>query len=144
MRAGSLLNLTCLTNCHHLVMSFDWILELSTGEVLVISNNQNLVIQSLQFQHSGALQCYAHIDNLALISDPVTVSVVGPPYIDTEEDIANLTTNVGESLDVEVLFCSRPPASVSWVLTSGDTGTPGHTMLLSGSIQGRFSSDTRW
>ena len=105
-------------------MSFDWILELSTGEVLVISNKQNLVIPSLQFQDSGALQCYAHINNLALISDPVTVSVVGPPHIDTEEDIANLTTNVGESLDVEVLFCSRPPASVSWVLTSGDTGTP--------------------
>ena len=130
-------------DCHHLKMSFDWILELSTGEVLVISNQQNLVIKSLKFQHSGALQCYAHIKNLALISDSITVSVVGPPYIDTEEDIANLTTNVGEALDVEVLFCSRPPARVSWILTSADTSS-GQLMLLSGSIHGRFSSNTRW
>ena len=124
-------------------MSFDWILELSTGEVLVISNKQNLIINSLNFQHSGALQCYAHINNLALISDPVTVSVVGPPYIDTEEDIANLSLSLGEALDVEVLFCSRPPARVSWILTSADTSS-GQLMLLSGSIHGRFSSDTRW
>ena len=124
-------------------MSFDWILELSTGEVLVISNKQKLVIKSLTFQDSGALQCYSHINNMALISDPITVSVVGPPYIDTEEDIANLTTNVGDALDVEVLFCSRPPATVSWILTSADTST-GNLMLLSGSIHGRFSSNTRW
>ena len=124
-------------------MSFDWILELGTGEVLVISNNQNLVINSLNFDNSGKLQCYSHINNLALISDPLTVSVVGPPYIDTEADIANLTTNVGDALDVEVLFCPRPPARVSWVLSSADTST-GNLLLLSGSIHGRFSSNTRW
>ena len=124
-------------------MSFDWILELGTGEVLVISNNQNLVINSLNFDNSGKLQCYSHINNLALISDPLTVSVVGPPYIDTEADIANLTTNVGDTLDVEVLFCSRPPARVSWVLSSADSST-GNLLLLSGSIHGRFSSNTRW
>ena len=47
----------------------------------------------------------------------VTISVVGPPHIDNEADIANISANVGDNLDVEVYFCSRPPASASWIVT---------------------------
>ena len=129
--------------CNQLRPDVQWIRELHTGETLVISNSPNLVIKSLNFDHSGKLQCYAHINSLHLISDSVTLSVVGPPYIDTEEEITNMTTNVGDDLDIEVLYCSRPPASVSWILTSGDA-TGGHRMLLSGRKHGRFSSNTRW
>ena len=140
LKTGSSLNLTCHTDCHHAAL--DWILNLNTGQNLVISTGPDLLIESLSFDYSGKLQCFAHLDRMDLLSDPVSLSVVGPPYIDTEEDITNMTTSVGDDLDIEVLFCSRPPASVSWVLTSGDSA--GQRLLLSGRKHGRFSSDTRW
>ena len=56
------------------------------------------------------------INHGSLMSDTVTVSVVGPPYIDTEDEMENITANVGDDLDIEVYFCSRPLASASWIV----------------------------
>ena len=53
------------------------------------------------------------------MSDTVTVSVVGPPYIHTEHEMENITANVGDDLDIEVYFCSRPLASASWIVRLG-------------------------
>ena len=59
------------------------------------------------------------INHGSVMSDTVTVSVVGPPYIHTEHEMENITANVGDDLDIEVYFCSRPLASASWIVRLG-------------------------
>ena len=144
LKFGNTLNLTCHLECDMATtLSYDWIQTLSTGESLVISSQPDLIIDNVDFDNTGQVQCYVHLDDRSLASESVTVSVVGPPYIDNDEDIANITANVGDNLDIEIYFCSRPPASASWVVRMEET-SDNQLMLLSGRKHGRFSTQTRW
>ena len=67
-------------------------------------------LNQVEFDDSGQYQCYVHTNEGTVNSDMVTISVVGPPHIDNDADMANISVNVGDDLNVEVYFCSRPPA----------------------------------
>ena len=163
--------MTCNMDCPLHVLSFDWVHTVPTGEALVISNNAYLLIDQVlnysaatlnnktmavekyslieisyffqvEFDHSGQYQCYVRINDGSVISDPVSVSVVGPPYIDIEDDMENITANVGDNLDVDIYFCSQPPATASWVVRIGEGDN--QLLMLSGRKHGRFSTQTRW
>ena len=138
LHTGASLNLSCALDCllSAATISYDWVQTLATGETLVLANRPDLWLEDLGFEHSGQFQCYVRCDKSeimesdigqcvsdyfrinhgSLMSDTVTVSVVGPPYIDTEDEMENITANVGDDLDIEVYFCSRPLASASWIV----------------------------
>ena len=138
LHTGASLNLSCALDCllSAATISYDWVQTLATGETLVLANRPDLWLEDLGFEHSGQFQCYVRcekseikesdirqcvadyfrINHGSLMSDTVTVSVVGPPYIDTEDEMENITANVGDDLDIEVYFCSRPLASASWIV----------------------------
>ena len=149
LKTGSTLNLTCVMNCTTSI-NFDWIETFNSGESLVISSGPTLFIEELLYEHSGSFHCQARVAGTNgqsygeyVASEPVSVSVVGPPYIDTDLDLDNVTVHVGDDLDVEVYYCSRPAASVSWVVSMEDNAN-NKMLLLSGRKHGRFSTQTKW
>ena len=143
---GSPLTISCTVSSYpH--PQYQWLHHHVTGDVLVAGYLPVLVIPSLSFSDSGYYVCIAsNIINTTITrveSNPVTVSVVGPPHIKNSQASKEIMIAGGDDVDIRIPFCSFPPPVSSWLLPDPEEEHQ-KISLLPGSSYRRFLASLEW
>jgi len=115
--AGKSLTITCAAEGSP-SPNYRWLQQTLSGEIFVRGYEQELKIESVNYEHAGQFFCEA--SNLVggekkeTLSEPINTEIRGAPVIDFLSHPKELVIAAGEDLEIRTRFCSNPKPVISW------------------------------
>ena len=125
--------------------NYQWLQQLSSGEVLVRGYESTLRIESINYDHQGEFVCKASNtvggEKREVQSKPIEVAVRGKPRISSFTVQSELVVKTGDDANIQVQFCANPKPKQTWDI--GPVGGDGQgTVLTDRTRYGRFVVDS--
>jgi len=115
--AGKSLTITCSAEGSP-PPNYRWLQQTLSGEIFVRGYEQELEIESVNYEHAGQFFCEANNvvggKKKESLSEPINVEIRGAPVIDFLSHPKELVIAAGEDLEIRTRFCSNPKPIISW------------------------------